>query len=185
MEFHSMTAFAEHLGGLVLRQAEIEKALLERACLVVERRAKYKIGREDNAQAGPFIAWAQLADSTVAEKWRLGFFGQVSETDPLLRSGAVRDSIEHKVDGAEGHIGSDDQIMEYQELGTVHIPPRSDLGAALVEETDKVLEIIGEGATLWLSGEKVFGGKLDLIAASHAAATGHMFTENGPASEMP
>ena len=38
--------------------------------------------------------WKPLAPSTIAEKERLGFTGQVSATDPLLRTGDMRDSIE-------------------------------------------------------------------------------------------
>lgn len=156
-EFSSMTEFAVYLGELALAQHIADKALLTRAATVVQIEAKRKIGAYQPG-AGPFAPWAPLADSTVAEKERLGYVGQVSDDDPLLRTGGMRDSIEKNADAAEAFVGSDDDKAVWQELGTRRIPPRSFLGSAAVEKTPEILRIMGAGTTLFLQGGGVMGG---------------------------
>ena len=107
---------------------------MERACRIVEKEAKDSLGTYHRA-VGPFPAWAKLADSTVQQRTQQGW----EPDEPLLRLGTMRDSIHHVVKGDVGHVGSDDPIAEYQELGTSAaghpIPPRSFLGrAAFVKE---------------------------------------------------
>jgi phage gpG-like protein len=121
--FGSIGEFALHIGELVVLQHEADKIALERAARMIEHRAKEKIG-EYQEQAGPFIAWAELAESTKADRARQGY----PDDEPLLRTGELRDSIEHFVADGEAHIGSNNDIAVYQELGTEHIPPRSFLG---------------------------------------------------------
>ncbi len=75
--------------------------------------------------------WPPLAASTVAEKERLGYVGHVSETDPLLRTGHLRESIEVSIDGLTGVLGSTEPVALWQELGTSRIPPRPFLSLAL------------------------------------------------------
>jgi len=154
-EFNGMGEFAQFLGGVALAQHEAEKHLLERAARVVEKRAKERIG-EYQGQVGSFAGWAELADSTKADRVAQGF----SENEPGLRSGEMRDSISHVVRDGEAHIGSDDQNLVYFELGTSKQPPRSVLGGAAAEKTDEIVKIIGEGAAAVLAGEEVFGGRL-------------------------
>jgi hypothetical protein len=78
--------------------------------------------------------WPPLAESTVEEKERLGYTGHESATDPLLRTGKLRDSIEFSVDAVSltGAVGSDDPVALYQELGTSRIPPRPFIKAAMM-----------------------------------------------------
>ncbi|WP_390637530.1 phage virion morphogenesis protein [Limnoglobus roseus] len=146
---------AAKLGEIELRQHEMEKHALEKAAVVVENRAKEKIGEYQN-EAGPFIAWPELADYTKEDRLRKGF----TENDPGLRTGEMRDSIEHIVMDGEAHVGSDDDHLVYFELGTVKQPPRSVLGGAVVEEIDKIIEIVGESAVASLVGEGVFNRKM-------------------------
>ena len=106
----------------VAMSAEYEKAkhdALEAACVVIEDEAKRVIGTYD-------YGWPPLAPSTVADRVSKGF----APDEPLLRTGAMRDSIEHKVDGDSGFVGSNDDKAVWQELGTSKIPPRSFLGGA-------------------------------------------------------
>lgn len=48
---------------------------------------------------------------------------------PWLRSGALRASIGHEVDGAVGVVGSTSDVAVDQELGTSTVPPRSFLAS--------------------------------------------------------
>src|SRR5690348_3170601 len=117
-EFSGPGALAAHLLVAATAMEHGEHAALEKAAVEVEKRAKDKIGEYQDA-VGPFEKWRELADSTKADRVRKGF----PENEPLLRTGEMRDSIEHKVADHEAHIGSDNSIALYQELGTSRIPP--------------------------------------------------------------
>lgn len=156
-EFHSLTHLALHLGEIAVAQHEMERHALEKATKLVQARAKDKIG-EYQEQAGPFIAWPELADATKDDRVRQGF----SENEPLLRSGELRDSIERTVVDSVGYVGSDSDIAVYQELGTENIPPRSFLGGAAVESIAKICEIVGDEAVTALVGEHVHLGRMPL-----------------------
>lgn len=138
MKEFSLLGFAEHLGGLVLKVGHEQHAALEAAVVVIETEAKEAIGHYQ-AEAEPFAAWDPLADATKAERVALGY----PEDEPELRSGELRDSIQHTAGLDEAVVGSDSDIMVYQELGTSHMPPRSILGGAAVRKTPEVLELIG------------------------------------------
>lgn len=94
----------------------------------VEVGAKAVIGHENNG-------WAPLSARTVAEKQRLGFTGRISATDPLLRTGEMRDSISSYAVGSVGVVGSPLKKALWMEMGTVKpsgsVPPRSFLGLAM------------------------------------------------------
>jgi phage gpG-like protein len=98
--------------------------------------------------------WPALAEATIAEKQRLGFTGQVSATDPLLRTGDLRESIKVEVEvspyGATGVVGSESLIALWQELGTANakhaIPPRPFLSTAMME-CEPAAKLFGELAT--------------------------------------
>lgn len=156
-EFGSMAAFAEHLATMAVAQHEAAHRSLEQGARLIEKRAKEKIG-EYQAQAGPFIAWPELAESTKADRAAQGY----PEDDPLLRTGEMRESIGHKVGEHEAVIGSNSDIAVYQELGTQHIPPRSFLGAAAAEKAKEICEITGRNAVVALVGAGVFGGRMPI-----------------------
>ena len=148
--FNSFGAFAQHLAALgsVAAFDAVNHHLLEESAQMIEKRAKDKIG-EYQAAAGQFAAWAPLTQSTKEDRVRQGF----PDDEPLLRTGGMRDSIEHKSDSQEAHIGSDSDIAKYQELGTSKIPPRSFLGGAAFEKASEVVDLIGEGMTMHLEGK--------------------------------
>ncbi|HQT38365.1 MAG TPA: hypothetical protein PK231_02995, partial [Acidocella sp.] len=85
---------------------------LEKAAQVVETRAKDIIGHYQQ-ESGPFDAWRELADSTKADRVQQGY----SENEPLLRSGDMRESIEHSTDGSKAVVGSDDDKALWMEMG--------------------------------------------------------------------
>lgn len=140
-EFRDISSFVWHLGTIKARQALEIRNGLERAARIVEKQAKEEIGHYQ-PQTGEFAAWPELAESTKADRVAQGF----SENDPLLRTGKLRDSISHQVDGLEAVIGSDSDVAVWQELGTKNIPPRSFLGTALVNKEGQVAKTIGAHA---------------------------------------
>lgn len=104
----------------------------------IEETAKEEIGIYQPAY-GAFDAWAPLAESTKADRVRLGY----SEDEPLLRSGELRDSIESEVVGLAAIVGTRSEIGLWQEVGTAHIPPRPFIGPAYVKKIDPLMESIG------------------------------------------
>lgn len=110
--------------------------------------AQNMIGREDNG-------WPALADSTVAEKTKLGYVGRVSATDPLLRTGAMRDTISGKAqatgDGAEGAIGSISPIAPFHEMGTSRMPPRPVFMPTMIKTAKQSAEEFGHVAVAQLT----------------------------------
>lgn len=138
-DFNDFGAFAQHLAAVAQRIEAAEHPALEKAAVMVEKRAKDKIGHYQD-KAGPFAAWAPLAESTKQDRVRKGF----NPDDPLLRTGKLRDSIKHHVDGHEACIGSDEDIAVWQEFGTHKIPPRSFLGGATAELEKHIVDELGE-----------------------------------------
>lgn len=141
IEFGSLGDLARHLmqetvGGLTNTQHG-----LKAAAELLEREAKAEFGTYQQA-VGPFEAWPDLADATKADRVAKGF----TENDPLLRSGGLRDSIQHEVEEWEAIIGSEDPIMLFQELGTERIPPRPVLGTALWRNIDRIQQLVGFAA---------------------------------------
>lgn len=139
MSVYSINSFVEHLAVLAADVLLAEHKALKRAAEVVEREAKSEFGVYQGA-TGPFAKWEELSDYTKQDRVSQGF----TENDPLLRSGGLRDSISHAVQGLSAVIGSTDQVMVYQELGTDEIPPRPVLGPALLRKDKEVVRIVGE-----------------------------------------
>ena len=156
-EFSSFAEFGTFLGGMVAKEVAAEHAALERAAKLLETAAKEKIGHYQD-EAGEFVAWAELADSTKADRTRQGF----SENEPGLRTGEMRDSIGHRVEPGEAEVGSDDDKLVWFELGTSKQPPRSVLGATAVENAEKVVAIVGETVVMALCGEEVHEGAIKI-----------------------
>jgi len=150
-------AFAAFLGEAALAVEHRSRSALEEAARIVEHEAKTEIGHYQE-QAGPFVPWAELADATKDDRVRQGF----TENDPGLRSGTMRDSINHRVEGSEAHIGSDDQNLVYFELGTDKQPPRTVLAGALIRKTDEVVETLGRRFVASLTGDGVANEALPL-----------------------
>lgn len=161
MNFNSLGSFALHLLTTAAAISAAEDKALESVGRLVEKEAKKKIG-EYQPQAGPFVAWAWLAPATIDDKERKGF---APPDNPLLRSGEMRDSIEHARVGKEVHIGSNNDKAVWQELGTRRMPPRSFLGSAAFENVDKIVNRIGAATAMALAGQGVHNGNIDIIEA--------------------
>lgn len=145
--FSSPGAFAAHLRRVAQAIPAAEHAGLERAAAHVETVAKDLIGQQ-------LTTWPALAAATVAEKQRLGLTGRVSATDPLLRTGELRDSISHVVDGRRAVVGSDDPVAIYQETGTSRMPPRPFLSTAAVLVGEDTAKAIGAAVGNAVAGRR-------------------------------
>lgn len=150
MEFNSFGSFASHLALVAVRVTKSEHKVLERAGKLVLRQAQAKIGVYQPA-SGPFAAWAPLAESTQASRTALGF----TANDPLLRMGELRESYGYEVDGHEVSVGSSLSKALWLEAGTIDMPPRSVVGAALSETAEQVVEILGGGVVGAIIGDHV------------------------------
>lgn len=146
-EFTSFGAFARHLGVLAAVGEEVTHHVTEEAAKIIQRDAQHRLG-EYQGYAGPFNSWAELADSTKADRVAKGF----PENEPELRTGEMRDSIETSVKGNEAVVGSASDIAMYQELGTERMPPRPFLGPAAYEAKHPISEMAARSVIAWISG---------------------------------
>ena len=141
--------------------------IIERACQIVQAKAKAAIGKEHEM-------WPPLAASTIADKAAHGF----KTPAPLLRTGEMRDSIEYVVHGNEGAVGSNSEIAVYQELGTSHIPPRSFLVSSAIASEGKIHRMAEAATVAALSGHGRHASDVrELLHLLHRA--GHALHELG------
>lgn len=152
-----LAEFAIKLTEVALEAMEAERHALEKAAKLVENEAKSRVGHYQEA-IGPFAGWAELADSTKADRVNQGF----TENDPGLRTGEMRDSIEHKTEEHEAQIGSNNDKLVWFELGTSKQPPRAVLGGAACAKEAEVVSILGDGVVTALIGAGVHGGKFPI-----------------------
>lgn len=155
MEFNSMGSLALHLlAAEVLILKEMHEGL-EKCAVRIERTAKAEIGHYQDS-VGPFAAWADLAESTEAEKARNGYPAGA----PLEATGEMRDSIEHKTSGLETIIGSKDPKLVYHEFGTSRIPARSVMGPAVFRNKEFIRRVLGNATIRGLTGGQAIHGSL-------------------------
>jgi hypothetical protein len=153
----TLAQFIAHVAAFPIRLHAASHHAFEEAAKVVEAEAKHEIGTYQDA-AGPFAGWAELADSTKDDRVNKGF----TENDPGLRTGEMRDSIDHASDDTGAVVGSNDDKMEWFELGTSKQPPRSVLGIAAVHKEPEIGHILGHHFTTALIGKGVVGGSMPI-----------------------
>jgi hypothetical protein len=130
----SLSSFANLAARLATAEADMklaQTAILGKACQFIEDEAKDAIGT--------YYGWPQLAESTQERRVALGY----SANDPLLRTGELRDSIGHVVEGDVGYVGTNDPVAPFHEFGTSRIPPRPFLGGALDAVGPKIEKMAG------------------------------------------
>ncbi|MFI4954872.1 MAG: hypothetical protein ACHP9Y_03055 [Gammaproteobacteria bacterium] len=161
-EFKSLKSFARHLEKCIAKFPEYEKKTALFFGEILEKEAKDKIGHLQ-AAAGPFSEWAELAESTKRDKERLGYVYN-SEYNPEYRTGELKDSIHFAYFAAlrEIVLGSDSEIMVYQELGTKYIPPRSMIGATMFQAAMLVNIYFSEMMKAWILGKPLTLRKMHL-----------------------
>lgn len=148
---------------------------LEKSLVTVEPRLEIGlavVGEHTKTMAAEYIGhelpeWAPLSEATlkgfrhpygfwIKGKEELGFTGQESATDPLLRTGADRDSIAVSVEGLTQVVGSPSKIFLYQEMGTHNpvtgnIPPRPTISLAALRSLPYAADVFGEIAASLLN----------------------------------
>jgi len=159
-EFEDLADFALHLASLEVAMHRSMRSGLERALVLIEEDAKAQIGHYQPA-GGEFPAWAPLADSTEAEKARLG----APLGAPLLRHGGLYASFGHTVEtDTEGVVGSTDPTLVFHEFGTSKMAPRPVLGPAMEKNRERIEELLGRALVQGVLGGEVvddggyFGG---------------------------
>lgn len=154
-DFASPLEFSLHLAELSHRIEKIEHTALEKCALLIEKDAKAQIGFYQPA-VGPFQDWAELAESTEAEKARKGYLLDA----PGLREGDMRDSIKHEVEGREAVVGSEDEKLEWFEFGTPKQPPRPVIGPAAFRNKENIQKILGAAAVEGITGGQLIHSSL-------------------------
>lgn len=137
-EFSNIAGFIGHLAAM---DAAVVLELhhgLKKCAVAIEATAKSEFGVYQG-EVGAFSAWAPLTAGTQQERAHLGY----TPDDPLLRSGELQGSVSHQVSGTEAVIGSDSDVMVYQELGTDKIPPRAVLGPAAIRNKPLIERTFG------------------------------------------
>lgn len=147
MEFNSFGALGAHFGQLALTGAAVSNHIAAEGAKAIKADAQSRIGSYQEGE-GPFPAWANLAETTVDDRLRKGF----TPDDPLLRTGALRNSITTSVDGSVAAIGSASDIALYQEQGTSKIPPRPFLGPAAYNSAKTVGPVAALTTIAWVCG---------------------------------
>ncbi|MDO8039508.1 hypothetical protein [Janthinobacterium sp. SUN137] len=140
-EFSSIGAMVAYLATLAAAQNLALHRGLKKCAVAIEGTAKSEFGHYQG-EVAPFAGWPELAESTKEDRVAKGF----SENDPLLRTGKLQKSVSHQISGLTAVIGSDSEVMVYQELGTDKIPPRAVLGPAAIRNKKLVGKILGHAA---------------------------------------
>lgn len=124
----SLFGLATALTASIERISKNNKKALKAIAVRIEKTAKSEIGHYQKSY-GKFPAWAQLADSTIADKTKNGYS---PPDNPLLRTGEMQDSIKHEVNESNlsAIIGSTDPKMLFHEFGTSKMTMRAVIGPA-------------------------------------------------------
>jgi hypothetical protein len=157
--YQSFGAFARALERAVIELPAAFATAMETSALVVEATAKAEFGHYQREDMGSMSPWEELKDPTKQAHIQAIVDGEAAPdagpNTPLLVKGDLRESIRHEVEPHGFVVGSESEIMEYQELGTpTGIPPRPVLGTALYRDTDVVLSLVGQAVEDTLAGKK-------------------------------
>jgi phage gpG-like protein len=139
--FNSVGDFVQYMSGQAATLPALEHAVLNTVGRLVKHEAQRVIGTYD-------YGWSPLAEATQQDRVRKGF----PADEPLLRTGELLRSIEHKVVGRTVHIGSDLDIAMFQELGTQRIPARPFLSGALAHKQEYAVSLVGRAVAKHLQG---------------------------------
>ncbi len=159
---NSFNAFYKQLEKVKRNYAIYEKkaALFSAEALKIEAQAKIGhlqggVGRYPSS-GGAVGQWAELAESTKEDKERQGYVFN-ADYNPLYREGDLKKSISAIAVTISGKtkivLGSDSQIMFWQEFGTEKIPPRSVIGLTMFQYAPKITYYFGEMLVKWISNQ--------------------------------
>jgi phage gpG-like protein len=168
----SFAAFCR-IGGELMHDIEIaKKTAIHVMAQMIAEEAKRVLGSYD-------YDWPQLAAATQAERVQAGF----AANEPLLRTGELKDSIEYKVTSDHtAEVGSNLDVAVFQELGTIHIPPRSFLAAAAAHKGEDAAKVAGRiiaNAIIAANHSLHVEAEIWRIAIDAARELGHTIREMG------
>jgi phage gpG-like protein len=131
----TLEGMAAHLMAIAVQMPLANKEALDLASAIVLEEVKTLPGVQQGG-AGPFKAWEDLKDETIARK--------ANGNTPLLETGEMRDSYERTFDSTKAEVGSNNMLAVYHELGTSrNLPARSVLGIAAVHKEKEVVAVTG------------------------------------------
>lgn len=154
-EFNSLGALALHLAA---QEAALLASLhngLEKCGKRLVSTMKAEIGHYQPG-AGPFAAWADLAESTEEHKAKMGYPADA----PLEATGQMRDEFTHEVHGLECIAGSKDPKMVWHEFGTPKMPSRAVVGPAALTQKEFIRRTIGKATVAGLIGGQAIHASL-------------------------
>ena len=160
----TLGGFAAHLTGAVAAMERAEHHAMDRSARTVKRTAKAAIGTYQGG-VGRYAPWEQLHAATLhggrsprtgyrfKGKVELGFASEGND-NPLLRTGALRESIQHSTGHREAVVGSNSVYAAPLELGDPgnNTPPRSFLGASAMRHGHDTAEMVGRSVVAALLG---------------------------------
>ncbi|PZP48539.1 MAG: hypothetical protein DI601_00180 [Azospirillum brasilense] len=140
----SLEQFAADLERAPMRMRRQMLPALRHVGSIVRHEARRRIGREHED-------WPALAESTVADRVRQGY----PADKPLLRTGALRESIDYEADAASLSvtIGSDSEYAPAHEFGAENLPARPVFGPAAEQITPEVLDVLAVAAARVVAGK--------------------------------
>ena len=110
--FDSLEKFAAHLDIMALKVGIVPYETAALVAPVLAESIKDVFGKDPPL--------ATLAQSTQIERARLGY----STNEPLVRSGSLRETVEHATEFNLAIAGSNDPVARYSEDGAPNRPPR-------------------------------------------------------------
>lgn len=163
-------AFASHLRASAGRTRPLIEDALMRSTAAAVQRARDYIGHDQGGASSPEVpeslpGWQPLSGATmfgfdhpygfyIPGKIELGY-AEIGDERPLEREGHLRNSISGAVQGMTSVIGSPDEIVLFQEMGTpgamFPIPPRPVLARALLEELEPFAQRTGRAMVTLLT----------------------------------
>lgn len=156
--YKSFGAFARAMERAITDLEPAYAAAMETGALLVATEARAEFGHYQREDMGPFEPWAELKDETKQQHIQAIVDGEAAEdagpNTPLLVKGGLRDSIEHESGPREFVVGSESEVMVWQEMGTQHIPPRPVLATAMYRNAENVVNLVGQAAEDTLAGKK-------------------------------
>mgnify|MGYP001599817383 CR=1 FL=1 len=134
-------------------------AAMESGALLVEAAAKAEFGHYQRENMGELTPWAELKDATKQAHIQAIVDGEAApdagENTPELVTGELRASIKHESTAKSFAVGSESEIMVWQELGTPEgLPPRPVLGTAMYRSEEAVVDLIGQAVVNTITGKK-------------------------------
>jgi hypothetical protein len=158
-EYKSFGAFARAMERAAAELDLAYAAAMETGAILVETAAKEEFGHYQREDMGELTPWAELKDATKQAHIQAIVDGEAAddagENTPLLVTGDLRDSIKSESGPREFAVGSESEIMVWQEEGTPEgIPPRPVLAVSLYRNTENVVNLVGQAVEDTLAGKK-------------------------------